>query len=44
MDYKVLEHLILRIHDNTYIPKDIRNSDYQEYLKWLEKNPQEKTQ
>ena len=28
--------LILRIEDNAFIPMDNANSDYQEYLKWLE--------
>ena len=25
---------ILRVADNTFIPFDERNTDYQEYLKW----------
>ena len=27
--------IIKRISDNAYIPFDIKNRDYQEYLKWL---------
>jgi hypothetical protein len=27
---------ILRTADNAYIPMDEQNSDYQQYLKWLE--------
>ena len=26
---------ILRLSDNTYIPFDPANTDYQEYLRWL---------
>lgn len=41
--YKLFEHTndigtsksILRLADNTYIPYDEANTDYQEYLKWL---------
>jgi len=28
--------IILRIEDNTSIPKDPANTDYQAYLRWLE--------
>ena len=28
--------VILRIEDNTFIPFDLANTDYQEYLTWLE--------
>lgn len=27
---------VLRISDNAYIPFDLANTDYQEYLRWLE--------
>jgi hypothetical protein len=27
---------IVRIADNAFIPFDLANTDYQEYLKWLE--------
>ena len=27
---------ILRIEDNAFIPKDEANTDYQEYLQWLD--------
>ena len=27
--------MIRRVSDNTYIPTDPQNSDYQAYLKWL---------
>jgi hypothetical protein len=27
---------IQRVSDGAYIPKDTTNTDYQEYLKWLE--------
>ena len=27
---------ILRVSDNAYIPNDPDNTDYQNYLKWLE--------
>ena len=30
------DNLIRRIHDETYIPFDPANTDYQAYLKWLE--------
>ena len=28
--------IVLRISDNTFIPFDLANTDYQEYLAWLE--------
>jgi hypothetical protein len=28
--------MILRLADNAIIPFDLANTDYQEYLKWLE--------
>ena len=28
--------LVQRISDNAFIPFDLANTDYQEYLKWLE--------
>lgn len=30
------EHIIKRTSDNACIPDDVKNSDYQEYLKWIE--------
>ena len=30
------KNIVLRIADNTYIPFDPDNTDYQAYLKWLE--------
>tara|TARA_R100001594_G_scaffold19766_5_gene38517 strand:- start:160 stop:342 length:183 start_codon:yes stop_codon:yes gene_type:complete len=32
---EVLENIILRKADNTYIPKDPENRDYKEYLEWV---------
>ncbi len=32
---EVLDDIILRKADNTYIPKDPDNSDYQDYLEWV---------
>ena len=34
---------VQRLTDNTYIPFDEQNTDYQEYLKWLQEGniPQE---
>ncbi len=29
-------NLILKVDSNSFIPKDTANTDYQEYLKWLE--------
>lgn len=35
--YKLNRHeTILRLSDNAVIPKDERNKDYKEYLKWLD--------
>jgi hypothetical protein len=31
-----ISNIILRLTDNTFIPKDEANTDYQQYLKWLE--------
>jgi hypothetical protein len=31
---------VLRVADNTYIPLDPTNTDYQAYLKWLEEGNQ----
>jgi hypothetical protein len=28
--------VIIRLHDNAFIPFDPANTDYQEYLEWLE--------
>jgi len=34
--YKLVnEQLVKRIADNTYIPNDPANTDYQRYLAWL---------
>ena len=29
-------NMILRIEDNAFIPMHLDNTDYQEYLKWIE--------
>ena len=29
-------NLILKVDSNSFIPKNEENTDYQEYLKWLE--------
>ena len=41
--YKLINHsitkqprMVLRIADNAFIPFDPDNTDYQEYLKWIE--------
>jgi hypothetical protein len=31
-----ISNSILRIEDNSFIPPNPANTDYQEYLKWLE--------
>ena len=31
-----LASVVLRTSDNAFIPFDLANTDYQEYLKWLE--------
>jgi len=33
--YKLINFGVLRLTDNTFIPFDPANSDYQIYLKWL---------
>jgi hypothetical protein len=33
---KSLQQFVVRIEDNTFIPFDEANTDYQAYLKWLE--------
>lgn len=32
----VIDGVIIRLPDNAFIPFDPANTDYQEYLKWLE--------
>lgn len=36
----VAEGIIQRTSDNTFIPFDPANTDYQQYLKWLEEGNQ----
>jgi hypothetical protein len=36
IENKVRDEMILRLSDMTFIPFDLANTDYQEYLKWLE--------
>ncbi len=37
MTYQLIEgNTILRLADNAHIPQDPANTDYQQYLKWLE--------
>ena len=41
MNYKLFTspsktQFIIRLLDNAFIPFDLANTDYQEYLKWLE--------
>ena len=37
MTYQLTHYdTILRLSDNAYIPPDLANNDYREYLKWLE--------
>ena len=31
--------IVLRLSDNTFIPFDPANTDYQEYLKWVAESP-----
>jgi hypothetical protein len=31
-----LQNFVIRLSDNTYIPFNPANTDYQQYLKWLE--------
>jgi len=33
--YKLINFGVLRLTDNTFIPFDPANTDYQAYLKWL---------
>lgn len=33
--YQELENVIIRIEDKASIPKDMANTDYQQYLEWL---------
>jgi hypothetical protein len=34
--YKLINFGVLRLVDNTFIPFDPDNTDYQAYLKWVE--------
>lgn len=34
--YKLGMHCIIRIADGVFIPEDIRNKDYQDYLDWID--------
>jgi hypothetical protein len=36
LGFGVRDDAILRIEDQTFIPFDPANTDYQQYLKWLE--------
>jgi len=37
MDYQLTQtNIIKRLSDNAFIPPDPANTDYQQYLKWLE--------
>ena len=36
MSYKLLKQGVRRISDGAQIPDDIRNTDYAEYLKWVD--------
>jgi hypothetical protein len=29
------ENVVIRISDNAFIPSDLGNTDYQDYLKWV---------
>ena len=33
---QTMQYAILRVDDNAFIPFDPANTDYQEYLRWLE--------
>ena len=34
-DGSINERQVIRLSDNAFIPTDINNIDYQEYLKWV---------
>lgn len=37
MTYKIINSTqLVRIADNSYIPADVRNTDYQSYLVWID--------
>ncbi len=38
LEGQIRSDVIRRIEDDAIIPKDIANSDYQAYLKWVEEN------
>ena len=35
-NYDGVVNSVIRLADNAFIPFDLANTDYQEYLKWLE--------